>query len=69
MLLRQVRQEVEKFGKIQGEFSLSYLRDRMCKYPGTRGVEFGAEESLCGADEPVTSVLSLGGRRIQRKQD
>ena len=35
----------------------------------SRGVEFGAEESPCGADEPVISVLSLGGCRIQRKQD
>lgn len=69
MLLRQVRQEVEKSGKIQGEFSLSYLRARMWKYPGTRGLEFGAEESPCGADEPVISVLSLGDHRIQRKQD
>ena len=41
----------------------------MWKCPGTRGLEFAAEESPCGADEPVIRVLSLGDHRIQRKQD
>ena len=43
MLLRYIRQE--GVGKIHDEFSLSYLRDRPWKYPGTMDVAFGAQES------------------------